>query len=69
MIVSVKASDLEVGMFTEYGFVAELVSVDENEVVVNIADDLVGYDSSDTDTYEQFEFESNAMLSYAVEDE
>lgn len=69
MIVSVKASDLEVGMFTEYGFVTELVSVDENGVVVNIADDLVGYDSSDTDTYEQFEFESNTMLSYAVEDE
>lgn len=68
MIVSVKASDLEVGMFTEYGFVADLVAVSDYEVIINFVDDLIGYDNADTDVYDQIAFEPDDVLSYAVED-
>lgn len=62
---NVNVKELEVGISTEYGVVAEMVHVSDAEVVINMVDNFYdnSYDSSDDETFEQFEFDSEDTIS------
>lgn len=57
----IKVTELEVGILTEYGVVAEVVHSSDVEVVVNMVQDFFdnNYDATDDGTFEQFEFDAD----------
>lgn len=51
------ANELETGMDTVYGIVAEIVTVRDDEVVINFVANPDEYDPLDYDSFEQYIFE------------